>query len=67
MFIFIVDRSGSMGTKKMEMTKEALKLFIQSLPPGCMFEIISFGSQYEVLSPQRKGFSNDDETVKLVK
>jgi len=27
-FIFIVDRSGSMGGEKMEMTKEALKLFI---------------------------------------
>jgi Mg-chelatase subunit ChlD len=27
-FIFIVDRSGSMGGKKMDMTKEALKLFI---------------------------------------
>jgi Mg-chelatase subunit ChlD len=27
-FIFIVDRSGSMSGKKMETTKEALKLFI---------------------------------------
>jgi Mg-chelatase subunit ChlD len=45
-FIFIVDRSGSMGGQKMEMTKEALKLFIQSLPAGCKFEIISFGSNY---------------------
>jgi uncharacterized protein with von Willebrand factor type A (vWA) domain len=27
-FIFLVDRSGSMSGKKMEMTKEALKLFI---------------------------------------
>jgi Mg-chelatase subunit ChlD len=33
-FIFIVDRSGSMSGQKMEMTKEALKLFIQSLPLG---------------------------------
>jgi len=30
----------------MEMTKEALKLFIKSLPAGCMFEIISFGTKY---------------------
>ncbi len=27
-FIFLVDRSGSMRGKKMEMTQEALKLFI---------------------------------------
>jgi von Willebrand factor A domain-containing protein 5 len=49
-FIFLVDRSGSMSGKKMEMTKEALKLFIQSLPPGCLFEIISFGSDYSLAS-----------------
>jgi von Willebrand factor A domain-containing protein 5 len=49
-FIFLVDRSGSMSGKKMEMTKEALKLFIQSLPPGCLFEIISFGSKFSLAS-----------------
>jgi von Willebrand factor A domain-containing protein 5 len=49
-FIFLVDRSGSMSGQKMEMTKEALKLFIQSLPPGCLFEIISFGSSYSFAS-----------------
>jgi uncharacterized protein with von Willebrand factor type A (vWA) domain len=45
-FIFIVDRSGSMQGEKMEMTKEALKLFIKSLPAGCRFEIISFGHSF---------------------
>lgn len=33
-FIFIVDRSGSMSGHRMETTKQALKLFIQSLPVG---------------------------------
>lgn len=50
-FIFLVDRSGSMGmNKRMETTKEALTLFIKSLPFGCRFEIISFGSMYNTLS-----------------
>ena len=32
-FIFVVDRSGSMGSNnRMEITKDAMKLFIQSLP-----------------------------------
>ena len=43
-FIFIVDRSGSMGGPRMEITKDALKLFIQSLPVGSQFAILSFGS-----------------------
>jgi len=29
---FIVDRSASMGGEKMEITRQSLKLFIQSLP-----------------------------------
>jgi Mg-chelatase subunit ChlD len=43
-FIFIVDRSGSMERgERMEITKDALKLFIQSLPVGSQFAILSFG------------------------
>ena len=43
-FIFIVDRSYSMKGERMEITKDALKLFIQSLPVGSQFAILSFGS-----------------------
>lgn len=43
-FIFLVDRSGSMGGKRIEITKEALKLFIQSLPVGSQFAILGFGN-----------------------
>jgi hypothetical protein len=43
-YIFIVDRSGSMSGRRMEVTKDAMKLFIQSLPPNCKFQIISFGT-----------------------
>jgi Mg-chelatase subunit ChlD len=44
-FIFIVDRSYSMKGERMEITKDALKLFIQSLPVGSQFAILSFGSE----------------------
>ena len=50
MFIFIVDRSESMEGETMITTVEALKLFVQSLPAGCMFDIISFGTNYESMS-----------------
>ena len=45
-FVFIVDRSGSMGGKRIEVTKEAMKLFMRSLPSGCKFQVLSFGSKY---------------------
>jgi len=46
-FIFLVDRSGSMREQgRMEAAKEALKLFVRSLPTGCSFTIYSFGSRY---------------------
>ena len=44
-FIFIVDCSGSMSGRRIEITKEAMKLFIQSLPVGCQFAINLFGTE----------------------
>lgn len=48
-FVFIVDQSGSMSGMPIEIVKEALQLFIQSLPQGCEFQIISFGSHSEAM------------------
>ena len=50
-FIFIVDRSGSMGGDRIEVAKEALDLFIRSLPNGCKFSVISFGCNWDALQP----------------
>jgi hypothetical protein len=36
-----------MSGRRMEITKEALKLFIQSLPVGCTFAILGFGTASE--------------------
>ena len=43
-FMFVVDRSGSMSGSRMEITKEALRLFIMSLPVNSCFSVISFGT-----------------------
>ena len=52
-FIFIVDRSGSMSlNNRMRIAREACVLFMRSLPEGCKFSIISFGSHF---SPLRRG------------
>jgi len=67
-FIFFLDRSGSMDGKKMKMANDALKLFIQSLPKEAMFEIISFGSSFVASSKidSRIGYVNNDENVEKI-
>ena len=47
-FIFIVDRSFSMkARRRMDLAKDALNIFIRSLPVDCKFSIISFGYECE--------------------
>ena len=48
-FYFVLDRSYSMTGDPMATAKEALKLFIRSIPPGSVFNVVSFGSSYEQL------------------
>lgn len=48
-FIFVVDRSGSMGGSRMDSAKETLLLFLKSLPDGCYFNVVGFGSSYKTL------------------
>ena len=45
-FIFVVDRSASMR-RRIEVTQDALKIFIRSLPVDCHFTITSFGTKHD--------------------
>lgn len=54
-FIFVLDRSGSMSSRsRIGMAKEAIILFLKSLPPQAFFNIISFGNQYKALYPENQ-------------
>ena len=50
MFVFIIDRSGSMKDKnRIKMATDALQLFVRSLPPDCNFNIVSFGGKWDAM------------------
>ena len=48
-YVFLIDRSGSMRGKPIDLAVQALKLFLHSLPEGSKFNVVSFGSSYEKL------------------
>ena len=55
--VFVVDRSGSMGgglggVLPIESARQTLLLFLKSLPVGCHFNIIGFGSRFQSLFPR---------------
>ena len=64
-FIFVVDCSGSMdGENKIGLVRQAMLVFHQSLPVGCQFNIIRFGSHYERLFQQITDVYNEENARK---
>ena len=57
-FVFLIDRSGSMGGSRIEKAKEALILFIKSLPQNSFFNVVSFGSSSETMFPKSVQYSD---------
>ena len=49
-FNFLIDRSYSMSGLRIKQAREALVLFLRSLPLSCRFSIISFGTTAEYLT-----------------
>ena len=56
--IFIVDCSGSMSGQSILLAKDALLIFLHSLPQDSFFNIIFFGSQFSCLFPQSQPYNN---------
>ena len=61
-FVFVVDRSGSMSGSRNNSARETLLLFLKSLPDGCYFNVVGFGSSYKTLFKNSQLY--DDENLK---
>ncbi|XP_064841327.1 von Willebrand factor A domain-containing protein 5A-like isoform X7 [Oncorhynchus masou masou] len=77
-FLFVVDRSGSMecpmhlgsgSQDRIGSARDTLLLLLKSLPMGCYFNIIGFGSSYESFFPKSVEYSQKtmDEALQKVK
>jgi hypothetical protein len=56
-YIFLIDRSGSMQETRIEQAKQALIVFLQSLPAdGTFFNIFSFGNTCSSLWPSSQQY-----------
>ena len=64
-FIFVIDRSGSMSGGRIKMAKQSLFYFLKSLPENSKFNIISFGSDYELLFENNLPVNNENLTKTL--
>ncbi|XP_076102079.1 von Willebrand factor A domain-containing protein 5A-like isoform X2 [Mytilus galloprovincialis] len=62
-FIFMIDRSGSMRGQRIQKANDTLLLLLKSLPVGCLFNVVSFGSDFELLFKQGSEEYNE-ETLK---
>ncbi|KAJ3207550.1 hypothetical protein HDU67_007387 [Dinochytrium kinnereticum] len=56
--IVLVDRSGSMQGRKIQQASAALEVLLKSIPPGCYFNIIGFGSTHQPLFPASKEYTS---------
>ena len=70
LFIFLIDQSGSMTGKPIDIVKESLLFFLQSLPKNSYYQLIGFGSTMKYISseePFEYTVENVEQTIKKVK
>ena len=68
LFIFLIDQSGSMYGKPNDLVKQALLLFLQSLPEKSYFQLIAFGSNFKKYNekPVEYNKKNVENAIKII-
>ena len=68
LFVFLIDQSGSMSGKPIELVKKSLLLFIQSLPENSYFQLIGFGSEFKKYNEEPVIYNkeNVDNIIKII-
>ncbi|MBK9668339.1 MAG: VWA domain-containing protein [Gammaproteobacteria bacterium] len=56
-FIFLLDRSGSMEGDSIAQALNALRLALRSMDEGDTFNIVGFGSDYELMFPESRPYT----------
>jgi len=64
-FIFLMDVSGSMNGTPLELAKQALKLFLHSLPSTCYFNVVFFSTSHRFMFPRSVKY--DQATLETAK
>jgi Ca-activated chloride channel family protein len=78
-YIIVVDRSGSMDAPmmgwsgnrdgsnrlKIDYARDAVKLFVESLPAGSKFNVVSFGSSYQKMFAQSVPYTEENKKSAL--
>ena len=56
-YVFVVDRSGSMAGESIAQALNALRLALRSLEEGDAFNIVGFGSRFQLMFPQSRPYT----------
>nr|CUU99416.1 hypothetical transcript [Hymenolepis microstoma] len=63
--VFVIDRSGSMDGDPIRQASESLLILLKSLPMGCRFQVIGFGSTHSLLFPEPQ-YNTEENTNKAL-